>query len=263
MKKDFLNLKKKIAFVVGGEGVLGSNIVNLLESYGAKVVVLDLKSKLFKGSKKNIFFEKFDLTKTGLIKQKLEKVSRKYGCPDIYINAAYPRSKKWIKSTYQDLTVPELQHNVNSHLNSFIWSTIKIAEIMKKNKVRGSIILLNSIYGKVAQDKKLYKNMNLEMNPVYAAIKGGLITFIKNLSSYYGLNGIRANSIICGGIDAHIAGSKRKLNNAFKKRYSLKTLINRMGNPSDVASAVLFLSSNVSSYITGSELSVDGGYTAI
>ena len=59
MKKDFLNLKKKIAFVVGGEGVLGSNIVNLLESYGAKVVVLDLKSKLFKSSKKNIFFEKF------------------------------------------------------------------------------------------------------------------------------------------------------------------------------------------------------------
>ena len=134
---------------------------------------------------------------------------------------------------------------------------------MKKNKVKGSIILLNSIYGKVAQDRNLYRKTNLNMNPVYATIKGGLITLIKNLSSYYGANGIRANTIVCGGIDAHIAGTKKKLNNIFKKRYSSKTLMNRMGNPSDITSAVLFLSSNASSYITGSELSVDGGYTAI
>ena len=107
MAKEFLNFKNKLAFVVGGDGLLGSDIVNQLEYYGAKVVILDLKNKKFRNSNKNVFFEKFDLAKTTVIKQKLEKISMKYGCPDIFINAAYPRSKKWIKSTYKDLTISE------------------------------------------------------------------------------------------------------------------------------------------------------------
>jgi len=263
MKKEFHNFKNKSAFVVGGDGLLGKDIVEKLEYYGARVIILDLTNKNFKKNKKNILFEKFDLRNIFSIKKNLEKIVKKHGCPNIFINAAYPRSKNWSKSTYQHLTPAELQVNINMHLNSFIWSAIKIAETMKKNKIKGSLIFLNSIYGQVGQDKKLYKKTKLKMNPVYAAIKGGLITFIKNLASNYGADGLRANSIICGGIDGHVAGGAKKLNNRFKKKYSSKTIINRMGLPEDISAAVLFLSSEQSSYITGTELNVDGGYTTI
>lgn len=263
MKKEFLNINDKTAFVVGGDGLLGSDIVKQLKYYGSKVIVLDKTKKNYQKKQKNIFFEYFDLSKINLLNKKLDKIIKKHGCPNIFINAAYPRSKNWKNSTFSKLTSSELQLNVNIHLNSFIWSSMKIAEKMKKHKVKGSIILMNSIYGLVGQDKKLYKNTNIEMNPVYASIKGGLVTFVKSLSSYYGEENIRANSIIAGGIDGHIAGTKEKMSNSFKRKYKSKTLINRMGAPSDITSAILFLSSNSSSYITGTELYVDGGYSSL
>ena len=146
---------------------------------------------------------------------------------------------------------------------NFIWSALKVAELMKRFRKKGSIIIINSIYGKIAQDKNLYKNYSLSMNPVYSAAKGGLISFVKNLSSYYGEYGIRANSIICGGIKGHSASTNKKLNKKFINKYSEKTILKRMGSPIDISSSVLFLSSDLSSYITGTEITVDGGYTSI
>ena len=261
MDKKYYNSKNKTAYVVGGSGLIGSDIVRKLSRIGFKVINLDLYNLHYKN--KNIFFEIFNLANIYKIKLNFDKIIKKYGYPDLYVNAAYPRSNKWNKCNYTALNVSDLKININLHLNSFIWSTMKIADIMKKNKIQGSIILLNSIYGKVGQDKELYKKTSIEMNPVYAAIKGGLITFIKSLSSYYGEYGIRANSIICGGIEGHIAGTNKKLTNRFKKKYSRKTLIKRMGLPSDISNAVIFLSSAESSYITGTEIVVDGGYTSI
>ena len=261
MDQKLNNFEKKVVYVVGGSGLIGSSIVENFQNNGAKVINLDLIEKFKK--KKNLTFVKFNIANVLSLEKNINKVVAKHGCPDVFINAAYPRTKNWKKSSYDNLTAQELKLNVDIHLNSFVWLSIKIAEIMKKNKVKGNLILLNSIYGKVGQDKKLYYKSKINPNPVYAAIKGGLISFIKNLSSYYGEYGLRANSIICGGIDGHIAGSKKKLSNNFKKKYSSKTLLGRMGTPTDISNAVLFLSSDKSSYITGTEMFVDGGYTCI
>ena len=211
----------------------------------------------------NIHFEKLDLSDVKNIEKKLVKIVQKYGCPDIFVNAAYPRNNAWKNSNYEKLKLQDLEENVSIHLNSFIWSAIKIANIMKRNKKKGTIIMLNSIYGKVGQDDNLYTKTDININPVYSAMKGGLVSFIRNLSSYYGKYKIRANTIICGGIEGHVAGKARKQNKSFVKKYSSRTLLNRMGKPKDIASAVVFLSSDESSYITGSEIVVDGGYTAI
>ena len=134
---------------------------------------------------------------------------------------------------------------------------------MKKNKKRGSIIIVNSIYGKVAQHKDLYKGTQLGINPVYSAAKGGLITFVKSLASEYGEYGIRANSIVCGGLSGKSAATGKKLSKNFIKNYANKTLIKRLGNSKDVSFPIIFLSSSLSSYITGTELNIDGGYTSI
>ena len=77
------------------------------------------------------------------------------------------------------------------------------------------------------------------------------------------LHRIRANSIICGGLSGASATTGKKLTNSFMEKYANKTLIRRLGNPKDISFPVVFLSSSYSSYITGTELNIDGGYTSI
>jgi NAD(P)-dependent dehydrogenase (short-subunit alcohol dehydrogenase family) len=260
MKNKF-NFNNKFVVIIGGSGLLGRRIVKDLIEQGAKVLNLDLK-KNNKLKSQKLFFQNFDLKESDKIDEILKKIVFKHGCPDTFINAAYPRTKLWHKSTYEELTYSELEKNINMQLNSFIWSAMKIASLMKKYKKKGSIVILNSIYGKVSQNKLLYKGTNINFNPIYSAAKGGLLSFIKNLSTYYGEFGIRANSIICGGVIGHTSTTNKKLGKFFINKYSNNTSLKRMANPKDISESVLFLSSELSSYITGSELLVDGGYTS-
>lgn len=255
-----LKIENKLVFVVGGNGLLGNEISTLLVKNGARVVILDLK--ISKDLKNKIIFEKFDLAQIHKIKNRLQNLCNKYGCPDIFVNVAYPRTKSWKKCNYNELNVYNLEKNISIHLNSSIWSATNIARIMKAKKKNGSIIIVNSIYGIVGQDKNLYKGNDIQINPVYSSIKGGLLSFVKNLSSYYGDANIRVNSIICGGIQGHIAGTAQQQKKDFVKKFASKTLLKRMGLPKDIAPTVVFLASEDSSYITGSEIIVDGGYTS-
>jgi NAD(P)-dependent dehydrogenase (short-subunit alcohol dehydrogenase family) len=115
----------------------------------------------------------------------------------------------------------------------------------------------------VAQNEELYKGTNIKINPVYSLIKGGLLTFVKSISSYFGKYNIRINSIVAGGIAGHVVGLQNKQSKNFKNNYIKKTLLKRMGDAKDIANASFFLASNKSSYITGSNLVVDGGFTSI
>ena len=146
---------------------------------------------------------------------------------------------------------------------SFALSANEVAKHMAKNKVKGSIIILNSIYGTLGQDNNLYKNTNIKPNPIYSLIKGGLANFVKGLAAYYGKYEIRVNSIIAGGIKGNIAGSKIKQNQNFKKKYNLKTPLGRMARADEIASPVIFLASDEASYVTGANYFVDGGFSII
>tara|TARA_Y100000816_G_scaffold248515_1_gene197690 strand:+ start:136 stop:903 length:768 start_codon:yes stop_codon:yes gene_type:complete len=255
-------MKKKIAFVLGGSGLLGKSIVSRLTKEKIKVVVLDIKKPNFYNLK-SVFFFKFDLKDIQNLNQNLNFVCKRFGCPDYFINTAYPYYDGWSKIRFENLKLEDLRKNIDIHLNSFAWSTLKITEIMKKNKKKGSIVLINSIYGVLAQDKNLYKGTKMYPNPLYSIIKSGLIGMVKNASSYYGDFGIRINSIVSGGIEGPIANSKKNQSKIFKSNYIKRTPLRRMGQPKDVAGAVLFLCSKESSYITGSNIHVDGGWSII
>ena len=120
----------------------------------------------------------------------------------------------------------------------------------------GSMINMGSIYGVVAPDFKIYDGTNMTMPAAYSAIKGGLIQFSKYLASYYGKNGVRINIVSPGGV----TNGQEK---TFIEKYNQKTPLRRMGKPEDIANAVSFLLSENSSYITGHNLIVDGGFTII
>jgi NAD(P)-dependent dehydrogenase (short-subunit alcohol dehydrogenase family) len=262
--KEKFNLKNKTAFVIGGSGLIGKEVVYALADFGAKVIILDIKnnSKFLKNYNK-IFFEHFDVTQLNQNENSLKKIIKKHTTPDIFINCSYPHDKNWSHSSFSEIKLKSIIENVNIHMNSYIWIARIIAENMKKNKIHGSIIQLGSTYGVVGQNLSIYKNTKIKENLTYSAIKGGITNNAKLMASYYGKFNIRVNCVCPGGLLGHVAGNSKTQPATFKKRYNENVPLKRMGKPDEVASAILFLSTEAASYITGSTFMVDGGWTSI
>lgn len=258
---DKFSLKGKTAFITGGVGLIGTEITKALTDAGARVVILDIDRKKaetlqqqLNQENKDIAVEEFDITDLVNINTAIDKLKDKYGSIDIWVNTAYPRTADW-GNKIEDITIESWQKNIDMHLNSYSWVSRKVCLIMKEQQ-GGSLINFGSIYGVVGNNFNIYEGT--EMNPpmAYPAIKGGIINLDRYLASYFGKDNVRVNTVCPGGIfDSQ--------NPAFVKKYSENTPLKRMGNPEDIASAVLFLASDASSYITGVTLMVDGGWTAI
>ena len=140
-------------------------------------------------------------------------------------------------------------------LNSCFLFCQQVLEIMAEQG-SGAIVNIASIYGIVGNDFTLYEGYGGTSPAAYSAIKGGIINFTRYLASYYGRKGIRINCVSPGGIFDHQHPS-------FVERYEAKVPMGRMGNPEDIAPAVSFMLSDEARYITGQNLAVDGGWTAI
>lgn len=257
---DRFSLKNKTAFITGGVGLLGQEATRALVDAGARVIILDvdkekglsLLSSLSKISQE-VYFEYFDVTDLKKIDFKIDNLYKKYKKIDIWVNAAYPRTSDW-GNRVEDLSLKSLQKNVDIHLNSYTWISRKVCMLMKKNG--GSLINFGSIYGVVGNDFSIYKGTNMTSPMAYAPIKGGIVNLTRYLASYFGKYRVRVNTICPGGIFDN-------QNKIFVKNYSEKTPLKRLGNPDEIAGAVTFLASDAASYITGTMLLIDGGWTAI
>tara|TARA_B110000014_G_C20092352_1_gene572080 strand:+ start:154 stop:972 length:819 start_codon:yes stop_codon:yes gene_type:complete len=268
LKKFHLN--NKMAFVVGGMGLIGKEVVKAFASAGAKILILDLKdesgSKFLKEMKSkgfNVSFKSFDCSNMKKIDNNFNSIINRFGVPHVYINCSYPRSKDWAKSSFKEISLESFQNNVDIHMNSYAWLARTVAEKMVDNKVEGNIIQISSIYGIVGQDLSIYEGLNMKENMTYSAIKGGIANLTRQMASYYGQFNIRVNTICPGGLQGHMAGKKGSQSPRFIKQYNKKVPIKRMGRADEVASTALFLASEASSYITGGTIMVDGGWTAI
>ena len=144
-----------------------------------------------------------------------------------------------------------------------MFTTNIISKQMRKNKIKGSIVLMNSIYGILGYDMNVYKNTEMRENIAYSVIKGGITNYIRTMASILSKNGIRINSVCAGGVEGHIAGKTKNQSRQFIKNYSEKVPIGRLAKPKEISGPVIFLCSDLSSYITGSNLLVDGGWSSI
>ena len=269
---DYINqfkLKNKIAYVFGGLGLIGTYVSEALYSAGAKVIILDNnKIKINQSTKSNknkdnLKYKYFDVSKLDKIETNFNKINKIFGLPDVVINASYPRTSDIHKNNLDNLKTESFNQNIKMHLNSYILIARISAEIMKKNKIKGSIVQLSSIYGLVGQDLNIYKNTKMKENITYSVIKGGINNATKTMCAYYGKYNIRINNLAPGGLIGHVVGQNKKQEANFIKNYSFKVPLNRLGKPQEIACAALFLSSNASSYVTGTTIIVDGGWTAI
>ncbi len=253
--KNLFSCGGKIAVVTGGAGLIGKEIVKGLAASGATVYVADNDTvkmkKLF--SSRSIKFVYLDITSEDSISEAFATVKKQSKRIDILVNSAYPRTKDWGKK-FEDVPFESWNANLDSQLGGYFLCCREAARYMKRQG-GGSIINIGSTYGVVAPNFSIYEGTQMTMPAAYSAIKGGLITFTKYLATYYGKDKVRANVVSPGGIFDHQPKS-------FVEKYSRKTPLGRMGKPSDVVGAVVFLASDAASYVTGDNLMVDGGWTA-
>jgi NAD(P)-dependent dehydrogenase (short-subunit alcohol dehydrogenase family) len=244
-----INLKNKYCLVTGCNGHIGYAITKKLKGLGAKVIGVDLLSK-----KKNpnlSLFIKINLDHKTEIKKLIKILNTKFKKIDILINnAGYVGESSINKTTDSKIFYNEKYANLN--LTNSIYLTNSLVPLIKKSK-SASIINICSIYSLLAYDYSLYKGTNMKPPIAYGVSKAGLMHYTKLLSTALA-PGIRVNSISPGGIF-------RNQPKKFIKRYLYKTPLSRMGHENDVANSVIFLSSELSSYITGQNLVVDGGYS--
>lgn len=247
-----MKLKDKVIIVTGGSGLIGTALVRDILNQGGMAINADVQDTAQHAAE---FFE-CDITNDNSMIQMLQSVVDKYGRIDGLVNNAYPRTKDWAKVDFEKEGFESWRTNVDWQLNSYAYMCYKSIAWMRKYNTKGSIVNIASIYGVVGNDFTIYEGATIPNAPAYAAIKGGLINLTRYLASYYGGLGIRINCVSPGGIFDHQAAS-------FVQNYEKKVPLKRMGTPEDIAGPVSFLLSEEANYITGQNLMVDGGWTAI
>ncbi len=255
---DFSN---KTVVVTGGCGLLGREIVHCFAACNARVILVDTDPvrgeeicAVLTAQKSESFFYSWDMSQVSKIAQQIDELESRHGKIDVFVNCAYPRTSDWNKKL-EDVSVESWQQNVDMHLNSYCISSAEIAKRMAA-RAGGAIVNIGSIHCHVAPDFRNYQGTEMTSPAAYTAIKGGIFMFSRYLASYYGQKNVRVNVVSPGGV----------FNNQpqmFIEKYNSKTCLNRLAQPSEIATAVVFMASDAASYITGADLLVDGGLTAI
>jgi NAD(P)-dependent dehydrogenase (short-subunit alcohol dehydrogenase family) len=266
--KESFSLKNKIAVVTGALGLLGKQHCFALSEVGANVIVCDLDDKACRSFAASLPESGLgiasDITDINSVRELRNKVLLEFGKIDILVNNAAindmfenPAMAAEL-SMFENFPLESFQKSLDVNVTgTFICSQVLGTEMAKVGK--GSIINIASTYGVVAPDQSIYKdeqgNQKFFKSASYPVTKGAVISFTKFLAAYWGSKGVRVNALSPGGVE-------NKQDSYFINNYSHKTPLGRMAHPEDYKGALVFLASDASSYMTGANLIVDGGWTA-
>ncbi len=271
--QDKFDLKERVAVVTGGVGLLGAEFCKTLAEAGASVVVVDLNGdaakKVADALTKSGYRAKAiqtDITKPDSVKAMAASILSDFGRLDILVNSAAldPKfdpdaaAKGIAPGAFEDYPLEQWNAAMNVNLTGMFLVTQACVKPMIVQGKKGSIINICSTYGLNGPDQRIYikDGKRVAFKPVYYTVtKAGVMGFTKYLAAYYAESEIRVNALTPGGV----------FNNHedyFVKNYSAKTILGRMAKKDEMNGALLFLASDASSYMTGNNVVVDGGWTA-
>ncbi len=246
-----LNFSGRTALITGGSGGIGLSIVKKLIKNKIKVIILDINTPSKKILlNKFVEFIKIDLSDYKNLQLCLTDLKKKYKKIEYVINAA---GVLWFD---RDVSLEKIEINTwdkvfSINLNSIVIVLQSILPQMKKNKF-GSIVHISSIDALSGDDKP---------QDAYGSSKAALLRLSKSISIQYASKNIRSNSILPGPIETPMQ-KRWKKNPETKKNLSKVIPLKRVGKPTDIANSAIFLLSDESSFITGTELIIDGGLRA-
>lgn len=249
------NLNGKVAAVTGAGGHLCGEMVKAYARAGCKVAILDLKLEKAKKIEKEINEEGFmdtisleiDVSDKSNFESVLNKIVDKFGNIDIFINGAGINGS----TPFIDITEKEWDSIMNSQIKGTFFGCQVIGEHMLKNG-KGSIINISSASAGPPLSKAF----------TYSVAKAGIKNLTQNLAREWGTKGVRVNAIRPGFFPTDW-NLKNFIDDKRKKEILGHTPMNRFGNPDELTGAILWLSSDASGFVTGSEVSVDGGFSCM
>src|SRR5690606_6115321 len=256
---DTFSLKGKVALVTGGAGLYGRQIVAALAQAGAKTYIasrnleaLEAVAAEERAAGNDVTALTLDLNSDASIENLHRTIIDQAGRCDVLVNNAVIRSA--MDGWDHDLEAYDKSLRINA--SALFKITSLFGKTMAANK-SGSIINIGSMMGMVGLEMGNYIGTDMMPNPspIYHYEKGGMINFTRWAASILGPDNVRVNCLSPGGF---FNGQPAQ----FVQNYSDRTQLGRMANDTDLMGAIVFLASDASAYITGTNIPVDGGYTA-
>ncbi len=253
------SLANRVALVTGGAGPqFGSSISEALAEAGATVIsasrslernqefVAKLRAQGYDATAMQV-----DISAPSSIEALHGSVIGRFGRLDVLVNSAVAGRG----GGFEDQTPEDWEASARANMVG-VFTICKAFVPDMVGQGRGSIINISSIYGVVANDPNLYEGTTMKQSPAYTFVKAGLLNFTRYIANYYGKKGVRANAISPGG---YLFGQP----GPFLENYTKRCPLGRMLENDDIKGAVVFLASDASSYVTGHNLMVDGGWTSL
>ncbi|QEE43663.1 SDR family oxidoreductase (plasmid) [Rhizobium sp. WL3] len=263
------DLTGRVAVVTGGAGILGAHFISALADHGASLAVVDLDQSAVDVAAANLR-ERFGVRAMGVVADVADSASvanmadiveTELGPIDILHNNAATKG-----SSADAFFEPVESYNLETwreimavNLDGMFLVAQQIGSRMAA-RGKGSIIQTASIYAHLAPDQSIYEGSNymgrsINTPPVYTASKAGVVGLTQYLATYWAEKGVRVNTLTPGGVESG-------QNDEFRRRYSGRVPMRRMADPDEMVSALVFLASDASSYVTGQNIVVDGGLSA-
>ncbi len=267
--RDLFSVEGRICVITGGLGQLGRQFARSLAERGARVALFDRAGdredvlRLFADAGDRVCFERVDLTQRSAIEGAVAEVERRWGTPHVLVNNAAidapPNAPPDETGPFE--TYPETSWDAILDVNlKGVFLTCQVVGGAMAEAGRGSVINVGSIYGVVSPDQRIYEYRREEgvpfVKPVaYSVSKSGLLVLTRYLATYWSGRGVRVNTVTFGGVF-------RDQDPRFLAGYCARVPLGRMAREDEYNGAVIFLASDASSYMTGANLVLDGGWTA-
>lgn len=268
--RDLFDLTGRIAIVTGALGQLGPVWIEALLAAGAEVAGVDhpdvvetegfsaLRMK-YRGERPALY--RADLRERAELIEVRDRLLRDVGVPWVLVNNAgvdTPPSPTAPRHRLEEIPLELFRHILDVNVAGTFQVIQIFGPLMVKAK-RGSIINIGSLYATVAPDVRFYEHLGKDppfvKAPAYGASKAAIVNLTKYLAALWGPEGVRVNTLSPGGV----VGNQ---DSEFKRKFCERVPVGRMATAQDLVGPLLFLASDASSYVTGIDLQVDGGFTA-